>query len=485
MHEVLLAKKSQEVDNPIAQKKSHHRPTSQFTDNRPEAVAQRKLQEMANNSQQVKKAAQLQAMANNHSSQQPLIQKKENNTGLPDNSKTGIENLSGYSMDDVKVHYDSDKPTQLKARAYAQGADIHLAPGQEKHLPHEAWHVVQQKQGRVKPTKQMKGKVNINDDTGLEKEADLMGEKALQVKLKGNKSRAIANAVTQRQKSNESTFQFVDNRSEVIQMRKLQEMANNSTKKNSLQFVDNRTESIQMRRLQVSINNSAIRKPSNINGIIQRTINVSKNGIGVISISGRPHFLSFVKSILVQKYNTIHATNHDPNSISLTDEELDQCHKISWFDIRTFIKDYVNGNINDQSLRNNVRILYNNETNSDEATATYNLVETMIHEKNNGNLHLDKVSSVCTRLNSATPNLRLDEKSINRKIKQHFDPHLQTTPGGTHVRATPHSKLLADSDMVDTYMKKSPFHTRGHSSSIGVFNMQDLTPDTKKRKAIK
>ena len=107
------------------------------------------------------------------------IQKKENNTGLPDNLKSGIENLSGYSMDDVKVHYNSDKPAQLQAHAYAQGTDIHIASGQEKHLPHEAWHVVQQKQGRVQPTLQMKGNVNVNDDAGLENEADVMGAKAL------------------------------------------------------------------------------------------------------------------------------------------------------------------------------------------------------------------------------------------------------------------------------------------------------------------
>ena len=48
-------------------------------------------------------------------------------------------------------------------------------PGQEKHLPHELGHVVQQKQGKVKPTTQLKGKVNINDDAGLEKEADVLG----------------------------------------------------------------------------------------------------------------------------------------------------------------------------------------------------------------------------------------------------------------------------------------------------------------------
>jgi len=107
------------------------------------------------------------------------VQKKENNTGLPDDLKSGIENLSGYSLDDVNVNYNSDKPAQLNAHAYAQGTDIHVAPGQEKHLPHEAWHVVQQKQGRVKPTMQMKGNVNVNDDAGLEKEADLMGAKAI------------------------------------------------------------------------------------------------------------------------------------------------------------------------------------------------------------------------------------------------------------------------------------------------------------------
>lgn len=134
-----------------------------IVDNRPESIMQKK---------QVKDMAE-------HGSKE-LIQKKENNTGLPDNLKSGIENLSGLDMSDTKVHYNSDKPAQLNAHAFAQGTDIHLANGQEKHLPHEAWHVVQQKQGRVKPTMQMKGKVNVNDDVGLEKEANVMGAKAIQ-----------------------------------------------------------------------------------------------------------------------------------------------------------------------------------------------------------------------------------------------------------------------------------------------------------------
>ena len=46
-------------------------------------------------------------------------------------------------------------------------------------MAHEAWHVVQQRQGRVKPTVQMAG-VQVNDDEGLEREADAMGGEALQ-----------------------------------------------------------------------------------------------------------------------------------------------------------------------------------------------------------------------------------------------------------------------------------------------------------------
>jgi hypothetical protein len=115
------------------------------------------------------------------------LQSKSKSTGLPDNLKSGIENMSGYSMDDVNVHYNSEKPAQLNAHAFAQGSDIHVSKGQERHLPHEAWHVVQQKQNRVTPTIQNKG-VGINDNPSLESEADRMGEKA--VNSGGNSGKA-------------------------------------------------------------------------------------------------------------------------------------------------------------------------------------------------------------------------------------------------------------------------------------------------------
>lgn len=106
------------------------------------------------------------------------IQKKKNETGMPDHLKSGVENLSGLAMDDVRVHYNSAKPAAVQALAYAQGTEIHVGPGQEKHLAHEAWHVVQQKQGRVKPTVQLAGTA-VNDDKVLEQEADSMGARAL------------------------------------------------------------------------------------------------------------------------------------------------------------------------------------------------------------------------------------------------------------------------------------------------------------------
>lgn len=109
---------------------------------------------------------------------QTIFHKKtKNNTGLPNRLKSGIENLSGVSMDDVKVHYNSSKPAQLQALAYTQGTEIHVAPGQQKHLAHEAWHVVQQKQGRVRPDTQIRG-MAVNNNRTLEHEADAMGKKA-------------------------------------------------------------------------------------------------------------------------------------------------------------------------------------------------------------------------------------------------------------------------------------------------------------------
>jgi hypothetical protein len=136
--------------------------TSRALNARSEVVAQRALGETLSTASTAHRAA--------------------NRTGLPDALKAGVETLSGVSMDDVRVHRNSGQPAQLQAHAYARGTDIHLAPGQERHLPHEAWHVVQQKQRRVRPTARLAGGVPVNDQAGLESEATVMGARALAIR---------------------------------------------------------------------------------------------------------------------------------------------------------------------------------------------------------------------------------------------------------------------------------------------------------------
>jgi len=68
--------KSQSVANEVPHKQSGRNSTS-LVNNRPEAIAQRKLQETAKNSTQANQVNHLQSMANNYSSQQHQpIQKK-------------------------------------------------------------------------------------------------------------------------------------------------------------------------------------------------------------------------------------------------------------------------------------------------------------------------------------------------------------------------------------------------------------------------
>jgi Domain of unknown function (DUF4157) len=119
------------------------------------------------------------------------VDRAPNRTGLPDALKAGVETLSGLSMDGVRVHYGSSEPAQIGALAYTRGRDIHLAPGQERHLPHEAWHAVQQARGTVQPTTSAAG-VPINDDDSLEREADTMGSRAAQTEAAEEASDAPA-----------------------------------------------------------------------------------------------------------------------------------------------------------------------------------------------------------------------------------------------------------------------------------------------------
>ncbi|MCI8526921.1 MAG: DUF4157 domain-containing protein [Oscillospiraceae bacterium] len=98
---------------------------------------------------------------------------KPNLTGIPTQMKLDFEQRSGLSFDDVRVHYNSDKPAQLQALAYTQGTQVYVGPRQERHLPHELGHVVQQKHQKISPTHYIHG-VAINSDSSLEKSADVL-----------------------------------------------------------------------------------------------------------------------------------------------------------------------------------------------------------------------------------------------------------------------------------------------------------------------
>lgn len=94
--------------------------------------------------------------------------------GLPATLADRLQSLSALDLSDVRVHRNSDKPAAVSAQAYTRGSDIYLGPGQERHIAHEAWHVVQQRQGRVAPTTRIGG-APVNDNPELEREADMFG----------------------------------------------------------------------------------------------------------------------------------------------------------------------------------------------------------------------------------------------------------------------------------------------------------------------
>ena len=98
---------------------------------------------------------------------------------MPAALQTGLEALSGVSLAGTRVVYNSPRPAQLNALAYTRNDEVHLGPGQERHLPHEGWHLVQQREGRVQPTTRSESGVPINDSRTLEREADVMGRRAV------------------------------------------------------------------------------------------------------------------------------------------------------------------------------------------------------------------------------------------------------------------------------------------------------------------
>lgn len=89
---------------------------------------------------------------------------------LPPAIQKEYEEKSGVLLDDIRVHYDSDKPELVDADAFCFGNKIYIAPGQEHNLRHEVGHAIQQKCSVVVPTKKQ-GNLPLNDSEVLENAA--------------------------------------------------------------------------------------------------------------------------------------------------------------------------------------------------------------------------------------------------------------------------------------------------------------------------
>jgi hypothetical protein len=122
-------------------------------------------------------------MALDADAQQPVNRGNSGGSGaaLPGALQRKMDAAFNFDFSQVRVHEGPQAPA-MGATAYTEGTDLHFAPGEyqpgsprgQELIGHELSHVVQQSEGRVQATKQFKG-VGLNDDAGLEAEADLWG----------------------------------------------------------------------------------------------------------------------------------------------------------------------------------------------------------------------------------------------------------------------------------------------------------------------
>lgn len=118
---------------------------------------------------------------------------------LADHVRAPMEASFGADFRGVRVHQGGNA-TALGAVAYAQGEDLHFAPGAydpgstagRELIGHELAHVVQQREGRV-AAPQGKGDP-INADPALEAEADAHGARAARGEPAGNAATSVARA---------------------------------------------------------------------------------------------------------------------------------------------------------------------------------------------------------------------------------------------------------------------------------------------------
>lgn len=346
-----------------------------------------------------------------------------NDTGLPDRLKASVEGLSGFPMDDVKVHYGSSKPAQLQALAYTQGTDIHIGPGQARHLPHEAWHVVQQKQGRVSATVKMKG-VEINDDTSLEREADLFGQRSLH----------LATATDARSPSPHGG-------------------------------------PAARRRVRGAASTGHV--PG---GLVQRVIEGESNSYSCNAT--RPGFLQVAEELLMGQLNEQEGTNYQVGEKKFQTHKLDRAHVVAFAEMQGWIVDYLNDGGAEVSLRQNIGALIGNSDPAfqDRVNEALNDLTATNPSSDDTQTVVDFANTLLSLVNSVPENLRPGSKYINAYAQDNLDPRLQYTPGGKHLQFDDHTRNMAalGTDTVGNFLL-TPQKSRLVSSN-GPVDLNLLTP---------
>lgn len=160
-----------------------HTALQRAADASPQTHRMARLQRTVGASPQVQRLVQLQAIADS-SPRSTASLAADTARALPGNVRTKMECALGMDFSSVRIH-EGPQATAMDAIAYTQGRDVHFAPGYyrphsqsgQELLGHELAHVVQQAEGRVSATRQLKG-VGLNDADHLEREADAMGRAA-------------------------------------------------------------------------------------------------------------------------------------------------------------------------------------------------------------------------------------------------------------------------------------------------------------------
>jgi hypothetical protein len=223
--------------------------------------------------------------------------------------------------------------------------------------------------------------------------------------------------------------------------------------------------------------------------VLQLKVTLEKQQ-GKYKVKGRPRFQSFVRRTLIHKWNQEHPKHTLPLKTNLTAAQLDQCHKVSWSNIRGWVQGYLNKGLTKDKLIELTDSLYHDAKDQSAEWKTMNgmrgkLIQLVEAGTSSLNEVAAAVSQLCSALNSATPNLRLDSHILNISIQDHYDPHVVVDSVTGKYQATPHSQKSYSNPALRPHIsdvKHTP--TKGEraisSSAASPLSQSNSTPRTVK-----